>query len=122
MTWDYAEITVTVGNAVLQMTWDQWVVLLFGVPAIGMTQIERLRPYACFPGLSGQLGWFGGLHHDQPAFLIASVLCCLIWLFSLWKFWLRSWIDTATTHMADRFGGVPEPPKPRQKARLTRVK
>ena len=88
------------------LTWDQLVVLLLGVPAIGMTQIESLRRWACFPGLGGQLGWFAGLQPNQPAFFVASVLCCLIWLYSLWIHWLWpmwlgfSALDSATTPTA----------------------
>ena len=102
------------------MTWDQWVVLLLGVPAIGMTQVESLRRYACFPGLAGQLGWFGGLQDSQPAFLIASVLCCAIWLYSLWKFWLSSWLSTATTPTGGA-GIGPASPKGRKKPNLRLV-
>ena len=100
------------------MTWDQWIVLLLGVPAIGMTQVESLRRWACFPGIGGQLGWFGGLQDSQPAFLIASILCCAIWLYSLWKFWLSGSPATDTTLTVGPGGGASEPPKPPQKARL----
>lgn len=90
-------------DALAAIPWHQWVVLLIGVPAIGMTQFRATERWACFPGLCGQAGWFGGLDPDQPAFVAASVLCALIWTYSLWRHWLSaiwsdfSYLDSATT-------------------------
>lgn len=101
--------------------WHQWVVLLVGVPAIAMTQFRATERWACFPGICGQTGWFGGLDPDQPAFVAASVLCCLIWFYSLGKHWLwPMWsaigaLDSATTQWGSGSIGPahPKPTKPR---------
>ena len=93
------------------MSWDQWVVLTFGVFGVFLAQTERGQKYACFPGLAGQIGWFAGVNPaTQPGIFLVCVLYCAVWIYGLWRFWIQPWLSSAMTPTAAP-GTGPESPR-----------
>ena len=76
--------------------------MTFGTAGIVMTQVEATQRYACWPGLTGQVGWAGGLHWTptEIGMCVVSVICCGAWLWGMWRYWLAGLISTDATPTA----------------------
>ena len=86
------------------MPWDQLLILVTGPAAIGMSQIERTKRFACLVGLAGQAGWFHATWiAEQWGMFAASFVYAGMWGIGLWRHWLSaiwsdfSYLDSATT-------------------------
>ena len=110
------------------MPWDQLLILVTGPAAIGMSQIERTKRWACMVGLAGQAGWFHATWiAEQWGMFAASFVYAGMWGIGLWRHWLSaiwsdfSYLDTATTSGASPIGGRLTPRKIRKKPSLQLV-
>lgn len=98
MTWDYAEISYRVGSAALAMDWAQWLILLTGPTAIGLSQIESTKRWACIVGLTGQAGWFAATWKaNQWGMFAASFVYAGMWCIGFWRHWMSPWVDAILT-------------------------
>ena len=69
-------------------TWEEWLILVCGAGALFVAQSEY-QAYACFLGLTGQLGWFRRVKlRTNPGMWWACVVYASAWLWGLYRFWL----------------------------------
>lgn len=76
------------------MTWDQWVILFTGVPAVFLSQSANpvARKWACVPALLGQPCWYvAAWQAGQGGIWLMSFLYTAGWLRGLWSFWIQPW-------------------------------
>ena len=76
------------------MTWDQWVILFTGVPAVFLSQSASpiARKWACVPALLGQPCWYvAAWQAGQGGIWLMSFLYTAGWLRGLWSFWIKPW-------------------------------
>ena len=98
------------------MTWDQYVILTFGVAGVVLAQIPRTQKYACFAGGLGQIGWFSAVSFNtQPGIWLTCLVYALAWGYGLWLHWLWPALEAYTTPTVDpgttrpRSGGTTKP-------------
>ena len=74
------------------MTWDQALILVTGPAAIGLSQIEPTKRWACVIGLLGQAGWFHATWiAEQWGMFGASFVYAAMWLIGLFRHWILPW-------------------------------
>lgn len=87
------------------MTWDQWVILIFGPSAVALSYCPSTRHRMLGPvlGLGGQVAWFYTLYvHSQWGAFIAGFAYSTSWAYGAWslrreyKCLFKNWIDRLT--------------------------
>lgn len=79
-------------SLLIEMTWDQWLILLTGPTAIFFSQsrYKELNKWACILGLIGQGGWFYTLYlHEQWGAFYSSFFYTYAWLVGFRNWWIR---------------------------------
>lgn len=111
------------------MTWDQWIILLTGPAAIGLSQVRATERFACLVGLVGQAGWFTATWKAQQwGMFAASFVYAGMWLIGLYRHWISPFwsslsdLDSAVTPTVALSTGRVLPRRRGTKAKLTRVK
>jgi len=108
------------------MGWDQWLILITGPAAIGLSQIGgKWARWACIVGLCGQFGWFTATFKAaQWGMFLASFVYAGMWMIGFYRHWLKSFLDglEASTATPTAAPGTGKPPSARHtKPRLRLV-
>lgn len=71
-------------------TWDQWVVSIFTIASIYLSQTKGLERYACWAGILAQPGWlWASWHSGQGGVFLVSVVLFFMWLKGFYSFWIK---------------------------------
>ena len=90
------------------MGWDQWLILVTGTSAIGLSQIGgKWARWACIAGLSGQAGWFyASWTAEQWGIFASCFLYAAMWMIGFYRHWLSSWLNMAMMPTAAQQAGL----------------